>query len=135
MAVLIAATLYWYVSDGKPRTELRRAAEIGDVAAMEDAIDRGADVDGMDVFDGGSTPLIAAVRSGQVQAVKYLLKAGADPNLALPDRRTALKEATGHDEVKVLLIAAGATETPSGRGLAGHESERGLASEPKHDNK
>jgi hypothetical protein len=127
-AVLIAATLYWYVSDGKPRTELRRAAEMGDVAAMEDALDRGADVDGMDIFDGGSTPLIAAVRAGQLASVQYLLKAGADPNLVLPDRRSALREAASREELKAVLIASGAEE-PAKAGTPG----RGLASKPRRD--
>jgi Zn-dependent protease with chaperone function len=123
-AVLMAALLYWYVSEGKPRTELRRAAEMGDVAAMEDAIDRGADVDGMDVFDSGSTPLIAAVRAGQTQSIEYLLKNGADPNLVLPDRRTPLQEAAAREEVKKLLLANGAIEP------APSKPERGLASTP-----
>ncbi|HUP55827.1 MAG TPA: ankyrin repeat domain-containing protein, partial [Bdellovibrionota bacterium] len=124
-AVLMAATFYWYVSDGKPRMELRRAAEMGDVAAMEEVLDRGASVDGMDLFDGGVTPLIAAVRAGQVASVKYLLRNGADPNFITPDRMSALSEAGAKMEVRELLVAAGAKDP----GQAG----RALASDPVRD--
>jgi Zn-dependent protease with chaperone function len=124
-AVLIAALFYWYVADGKPRTELRRAAEMGDIAAMEDALDRGAAIDGMDVFDGGSTPLIAAVRAGQVPAVQFLLRSGADPNLVLPDRRHALGEVGSRSDLRAILLASGAEE-PTMRRVP----DRGLASKP-----
>jgi hypothetical protein len=128
-AVLASATFYWWVSDGMLRRELRQAAELGDIAAMEDVIDKGAQLDGMDILDGGTTPLIGAVRAGQVASVKFLLKAGADPNVALPDHRTALKEAESREDLKAVLIASGA-EDP-----AKLDAGRGLASTPGRDKK
>jgi ankyrin repeat protein len=59
---------------------------------------------------GGSTPLLFAVRAGDVQSVKLLLRAGADVNDALPDGMSALILAaqSGHGDVGALLLENGA---------------------------
>jgi ankyrin repeat protein len=55
-------------------------------------------------------PLIEAVKSGEVQTVKKLLSAHANPNLTAPDGSTALMWAVHRDnpEITNLLIQAGA---------------------------
>jgi ankyrin len=59
---------------------------------------------------GGSTPLLFAVRAGDVQSVRFLLAAGADVNDALPDGMSALIVAaqSGHGAVAALLLEKGA---------------------------
>jgi ankyrin repeat protein len=59
---------------------------------------------------GGSTPLLFAVRAGDVQSVKLLLRAGADVNDAVPDGMSALILAaqSGHGDVGALLLENGA---------------------------
>jgi ankyrin repeat protein len=59
---------------------------------------------------GGSTPLLFAARSGDVESARLLVEAGASVNDALPNGMTALIEAaqSGHQAVGVLLLAKGA---------------------------
>jgi ankyrin repeat protein len=59
---------------------------------------------------GGSTPLLFAVRAGDVESVRHLLGAGADVNEALPDNMSALVLAahSGHGAVGALLLEKGA---------------------------
>ena len=69
------------------------------------------------VTRGGSTPLLFAARSGDVESARVLLAAGADVNDALPDGMTALVEAahSGHQAVGMLLLEKGAD--PDARGI------------------
>ena len=62
------------------------------------------------VFRGGSTPLLFAARSGDVESARLLLNAGADPNEALPDGASALIVAahSGNGAVGALLLEHGA---------------------------
>ena len=62
------------------------------------------------VLRGGSTPLLFAVRAGDVKSVALLLAAGADVNDALPDGMSALILAaqSGHGDVGKLLLNKGA---------------------------
>ena len=50
---------------------------------------------------GGSTPLLFAARSGDVESARLLVAAGANVNDALPNGMTALIEAahSGHEDV------------------------------------
>jgi len=59
---------------------------------------------------GGSTPLLFAARSGDVESARLLLAAGADVDDALPNGMTALVEAahSGHQDVGILLLEKGA---------------------------
>jgi ankyrin repeat protein len=59
---------------------------------------------------GGSTPLLFAARSGDVESARLLVEAGADVNDALPNGMTALIEAahSGQQAVGMLLLAKGA---------------------------
>ena len=62
------------------------------------------------VFRGGSTPLLFAARSGDVESARLLLAAGADANEALPDGASALIVAahSGNGAVGALLLEHGA---------------------------
>jgi ankyrin repeat protein len=63
-----------------------------------------------DMNKGGFTPLLYAAREGCVACARYLVEAGADPNLEDPDRLTPLNMAllNLHFEVAAYLIQAGA---------------------------
>ena len=62
------------------------------------------------VLRGGSTPLLFAARSGDLESARLLLAAGAGANEALPDGATALIVAahSGHGAVGALLLEHGA---------------------------
>jgi hypothetical protein len=59
-------------------TALRRAAELGDIAALQLLFDQHADLEGRDAF--GRTALMLAALKGQFDSVQALLAHGADPN-------------------------------------------------------
>ena len=63
-----------------------------------------------DMNKGGFTPLLYAAREGCVACARYLVEAGADPDLEDPDRVTPLNMAllNLHFEVAAYLIQAGA---------------------------
>ena len=67
---------------------------------------------------GGSTPLLFAARSGDVESARRLVEAGADVNDALPNGMTALVEAahSGQEDVAMLLVEKGADPNASGAG-------------------
>jgi ankyrin repeat protein len=62
------------------------------------------------VLRGGSTPLLFAARSGDVESIRLLLAAGADVNDTLPNGTSALVLAahSGHGPAASLLLAMGA---------------------------
>src|SRR5262245_15684480 len=66
---------------------------------------------------GNSLPLIDAVKSGNVESVRALLKQRVDVNAALPDGTTALHWAVeaNANEAAQLLIAAGAKANAANR--------------------
>jgi ankyrin repeat protein len=63
-----------------------------------------------DMNKGGFTPLLYAAREGCVACARYLVEAGADPNLEDPDRVTPLNMAllNLHFELASYLVKAGA---------------------------
>jgi ankyrin repeat protein len=67
---------------------------------------------------GGSTPLLFAARSGDVESARLLLAAGADVNDALPDGTSALVLAahSGHGAVASQLLAMGADPNAAAAG-------------------
>jgi ankyrin repeat protein len=68
-------------------------------------IERGANVN---VQFGDSTPLILAVRAKQEAVVRALLAKGADPNLKIPNEGGTPLSFASSDEIRKLLIDAGA---------------------------
>jgi hypothetical protein len=67
-------------SPGALKTRLFKAAKSGDVKAAREALDGGVEVDALSANKW--TALHEACRYGQLEVVKLLLAAGADPNIA-----------------------------------------------------
>ena len=67
---------------------LHRAASAGSIAALREALDAGADIDGLD--GQGWTALMHAVDRGYVLVVEFLIEAGTDVDIRAPDGATAL---------------------------------------------
>ena len=67
-------------------------------------------VGGLIAAESGLTPLVAAAKSGDKEALKSLLQKKADSNAAAPDGTTALHWASYHDDLESadLLLHAGA---------------------------
>jgi uncharacterized protein len=120
--------------DGRGQTALMWAAARNNAAAIEALLDSGADLKvrtnnppagggrGNSVFNSpaptGFTPLLFAVRSGSVDAVRALLDGGADVNDTLSDGESALVVATAnaHWQVAGLLLDRGANPNAAGAG-------------------
>jgi hypothetical protein len=98
------------VSPGVLKKKLFNAAKSGDVKALRDALDAGIDVHSLSANKW--TALHEACRYGQLEAVKVLLEAGADPNLPHPQNGfTPMVVATfdkGHTEIVRALLRGGA---------------------------
>ena len=62
--------------------ELWRAAQAGDESALEKAIASKADVNFANADANGYTPMCAAAKQGHTAALRMLLEAGAEPDLA-----------------------------------------------------
>lgn len=84
---------------------LEDALDEEDAGLVADAIARGADVNAL--WE-DQTVLSAAVQIGEVELIRLLLSAGADPNRKHPDGTTALTW-SGNAEVTALLLDAGAS--------------------------
>ncbi|KAK3988766.1 ankyrin repeat-containing domain protein [Cladorrhinum sp. PSN332] len=67
-------------SDDAPPTSFHPAASEGDIEAMKQAFDDGADIEKRGHND--LTPLLAAVNCGKTDAIRWLLYAGADVSAA-----------------------------------------------------
>lgn len=91
-------------------SDLIRAAKEGDVEMMRYLLKRGAPIDGRD--EAGSTALIWAVWTNQVESVRFLIGQKADLNVEnnRDYGQTALRAAAemGRTEIARLLIDAGA---------------------------
>jgi beta-lactamase regulating signal transducer with metallopeptidase domain len=85
-----------------------KAAERGDVGAIEELLAGGFDVNTN--FDGDGTMLLIAARAGHLDAVRFLLDRGADPNVPSPGDGNPLIAAAGYGrgDVVKLLLARGA---------------------------
>lgn len=96
--------------------EQAQAVRSGDVKQLRGLIEQGALVNAPDQW--GTTPLVIAAREGQVEAVRALLKAGAEPDGRnggmTPLAAAALR---GHASVVRVLLRAGAQ--PNATGLNG----------------
>lgn len=91
-----------------PNTTLLYACQNGDMKRAQAALNAGAETEKPGgIFE--ETPLMAAARTGQVEAVKLLLSHGANPNTQIK-HNTALFDAVRHGKslaILDLLIAAG----------------------------
>lgn len=87
---------------------VHEAAKIGDTAAVQQLLKKGANVNA--AGRNGVTPLILASYQGHAEVVRLLLAARAKVNAARNDGATALWVASqnGHADVVQLLLAAGA---------------------------
>jgi ankyrin repeat protein len=88
--------------------ELRHAAEIGDVPALQAVLGTQPAIDARD--EGGRTALMLATLHGQSRAVEVLLASAADPNAADARGITPLQAAEAANETAIadLLRRAGA---------------------------
>ena len=92
--------------DSGSEPELHAACQAGDVAAVQDLLAGGAEIESQN--SRGFTPLHAAAYAGQEQAVQALLNRGASPASVDADNRTPLHRAVqeAHENVVRMLIAA-----------------------------
>ena len=105
----------------------------GDIAGMEQALSRGADLNQEWMLN---SPLSWTIQSGQLAAVKFLVQRGANINahFGLP-KRTALQQAAegGNLDIVIYLVEAGAdinARNKFGR-TALHHARRSLGKDPK----
>lgn len=89
-------------------TQLRDAASRGDVEAVREALDAGADLEARD--GQGCTALLLATHGNNVDAARELIEAGADVNAkdAMQDSAYLYAGARGLDEILALTLAHGA---------------------------
>ena len=72
-----------------PSVDIWTAAEQGDIKAVKQHLDAGADFDAA-VGEGGMTPLFIAARQGHKEIVELLIANGADVNVGAANGRTPL---------------------------------------------
>lgn len=96
--------------------ELIKAAQEGDLAAVEARLNKGANVD--DLTDDGETALMVACRKGRADIVTLLLSKKANVNLRAKRGYTALILAINEDspEIVAALLKAGADINAGGFG-------------------
>lgn len=87
--------------DGTGSSVLKDAAEEGDLAVLQAALQLGATVD---ITSTGDTPLHAATGADQLEPMRLLLDAGADPNARDVDGCTPLMSARSAEAVRLLLV-------------------------------
>jgi ankyrin repeat protein len=95
---LIASACY-----RQPGLPLTQAARNGDTRSIHALAKQGADVNAADGVNSW-TPLEHAIHKHQVESVKALLDAGADPNLTDPRGVTPLMMAAGYGYTDIVTI-------------------------------
>lgn len=105
---MVQALLYYKAAvdprDQFGNTPLHWAAQRGNVAILQMLIDAKAAVDPQNRQ--GVTPLMMAAKAGQAQAVRFLLKGGADPHRADFTGRDVAGWADGKPAIVQMLRAA-----------------------------
>ncbi len=108
-------------------------AQLGDIVGMEQALNKGADVNTEWSLN---TPLSWAIYGDQLAAVKFLVSRGAKVNahFGLP-KRTALQQAAegGNLDIVIYLVEAGADINARNKfdRTAIYHARRGLSKDPK----
>jgi uncharacterized protein len=108
------------------RREWEDALHRGDVDALEQLLDRGADINALDRHS--RTSVMIAAHTGQAAVVKLLASRGAALDRRAKYHLTALMLAVigGHLDVVRLLVDAGADVTVRGSGAPGFEGKTAL---------
>ena len=93
-----------------PCVRLAQAATAGDTAQLGSLLDQGLSVEAAEPALPCQTPLMNAAKAGQVAAMEFLLRRGADPNRGTPAGETALMNAVASRSIVAvrLLLAHGA---------------------------
>jgi ankyrin repeat protein len=102
--------------DADRRTALHLAAAAGAASVIPVLAAAGGSADALSPEVGGErTPLGLAVRAAQVETVRALLAAGADPNRAGPSTESPIEDAIFARQVEIVraLVSARARLTPS----------------------
>ena len=113
MFLITAGSLQLVASSSRPSSDdsevVVKAAESGNIERLSQLLDRG-DFKINDSFDGDGTALLIAAKHGRIEAVRWLMDHGADPNVASPGDGNPLIAAAGHGHVEVasLLLDRGA---------------------------
>jgi len=112
---LITAVLLGCVRPYSEFTPLAYAARSGDVAAIRNLIQKGADPNEP---TGGNnwTPLLHAIHTAQIKSIEALLDGGANPNKVAGDGITPLMMAAGYGytDIVELLLRRGANPRIAG---------------------
>ncbi|WP_432752266.1 ankyrin repeat domain-containing protein [Streptomyces sp. JL2001] len=112
--------------------ELTRAAQDGDVASVARLLSAGAEADAPDARR--RTALEVAVDAGQVEIVRLLLAAGADPRRPTGeyDELTPLLQAAMRPEAEIVLLGRGAAPTEYALSIAHHPARRSPEDEERY---
>ncbi len=99
-------------SESSSEVGLHEAVWSGDVDAVRELIESGADLNVREPA-GGSSPLISAATFGQAEVARLLIEAGADLDQQNNDGSTALITAAffAHEEIVAALLDAGADKS------------------------
>jgi uncharacterized protein len=113
VCIFLLPAIFAEASTKEKNVQLVKAAERGNLADVQDALNGGADVNAKDIF--GWTALMRASYGGYTygryaEVVKLLLDKGANVNIKTKEGITALMEASsgGYAEVVKLLLDKGA---------------------------